>query len=1022
MTFSIKHLSTGRRRKRKLLGRYRRILTNNRKYVRTTNILGWILFVLSTFLYLGTMYPTVAFWDCGEFISSSAYLQVGHQPGAPLYQLLGAIISVLSFGNGKVAAILINSLSAISAGISVMLLFHIFLYLFNKYSEKYIGNFVAAFMASAIFALTDSFWTSATEAEVYAMSFLFTTLCIRTILHWEERPDSRWIVLLCFIFGLSFGVHPLTLLVIPAIVFIVYFHYKKISFKTITLASLVSLAIIFVAMNAFSWLLQLIEVSWWLFVLLIVVLAGLLLLSYKKHIPLLNSFVFCVAFFLVGCSTYLLIGIRGCDYLPMNESRVTDAKTLNEYISREAFTKAPVFYGAYYTDWPPKSFELKDNKKLEPVFDKELMVVFPRMWNYTSDSYVNNYVAWTGDAKYSVNINGEDVPKPSYWQNLSFFLRYQVGYMYLRYLVWNFAGRTNDIQGDGSLTNGQGQTGLFLIDRLYKIDEGETKASLHNKANNKYFAIPLILCLIGMFYHLAKDPKRFLFVMAIFVMYSIGLVVYLNSAAYEVRERDYVFLPSFMAVSIWIGIGMLGISQIIANIVRIRKPRYILPVFLIIPIWMGIENFNDHNHRHQYTAYNFAVSLLNSCEKDAILIVDGDNDTYPLWYCQNVEHIRQDVRVVNRELLNNASTITSLIKPMPKSEACKLIMKRNNYKDGIMTAVNIVPSFNVLDMEEALKLLYSSKGDDAKFKDYFKTLHTNKFKIKREDGTIKLALDVLSLPKSDIVILDLLTSNPNRPVYFSSYSNQDFIGLDDYLSLEGFAYKVKGKKVSYDGEVVAQKAGAIDEQKMYENIMHNFSFKNFNKHIYFNEIERSIVQLYTQNIRALAYKLLQKGEKDKALALINKCLQTFPTNIHSYPLHLADMAIIYSVCGEEEEGVRLLRESLNDFETFMDEYCKGTIRFQSEQRIEAANKISYYLDLCLLSEDWGEERLRVELAESFFSVIKPYLEITYRQKKMMILQNEDFYAQEIEAMDEMIGRIRDFAKVYEEELPEENLK
>ncbi|MCF0210011.1 MAG: hypothetical protein HUK18_01620, partial [Bacteroidales bacterium] len=201
-----------------------------------------------------------------------------------------------------------------------------------------------------------------------------------------------------------------------------------------------------------------------------------------------------------------------------------------------------------------------------------------------------------------------------------------------------------------------------------------------------------------------------------------------------------------------------------------------------------------------------------------------------------------------------------------------------------------------------------------------------------------------------------------------------------------------------------------------------FSFKNFNKHIYFNEIERSIVQLYTQNIRALAYKLLQKGEKDKALALINKCLQTFPTNIHSYPLHLADMAIIYSVCGEEEEGVRLLRESLNDFETFMDEYCKGTIRFQSEQRIEAANKISYYLDLCLLSEDWGEERLRVELAESFFSVIKPYLEITYRQKKMMILQNEDFYAQEIEAMDEMIGRIRDFAKVYEEELPEENLK
>lgn len=1017
MTSLLKRLSTGRHRKRRLLGRYRRILTNNKKYIRTVNILGWVLCFLSMGLYIFTMYPTVSFWDSGEFLSSSSHLQIGHQPGAPLYQIIGALLSSLAFGNGKVVAMIVNSLSAISAGISIMLLFHIFLYLFNKYSERYVGNILAAFLASSIFALTDSFWTSATEAEVYTMSFLFTTLCIRTILHWDEKPNERWIILLCFILGLSVGIHPLTMLSIPAIVVIIYFHYKRISLKNIIIAIIISLIALLVFTQAFPTILYLANISMFVLVLLFILLFGLLFISYRKKIAWLNSLVFCVLFFFIGCSSYTIVLLRGKEYLPMNEYRIENAKDLNNYISRQAYTKAPLLYGAYYTDWPPKDFEIKDNK-LEPIFDKELMTVFPRMWNYNSESYINNYVAWTGEPKNSVNINGEDIPKPSFVQNLSYFISYQLGYMYFRYLFWNFTGRTNDMQGDGSLTNGQAKTGLYLTDKLYNIYEGETTESLSNKANNKYFLVPFLLCLIGMFYHLSKDSKRFLFVATIFLMYSVAIVVYLNSTAYEVRERDYVYLPSFMAVSIWIGIGMLGISQIIANIIRLRKPRYILPIFLIVPIWIGIENFDDHNHHHQYTAYNFAVSMLNSCERNSILIVDGDNDTYPLWYCQNVEHIREDVRVINRELLNNSYTIDKLKINFPKSPAIKLLMKPEQYKDGVMTAASIVPSFDVLDMKEGLSMLYASKGDDKKFKDYFKTLHTNKFKIHRSDGEIDLNLDMLSLPKSDIVILDILASNPERPVYFSSYSNLDFINLDDYLSLEGFAYRVNGKKVSTKGEVIAQKVGALDDEKMYENIMHGFSFKNFNNNIYFNDTERSIIKFYVQNIRSLAYKLLQKDEREKALALIDKYLVNFPTKIHYYPLALADMALICSVCDKEDMATKLLETSLTNFENFMERYLQGTIRFQSEKRLEAAEKINYYMDLCLLAEDWGEEDIRVSLAESFFKVIRPYLEITYRQKKIMLLNN-NYYSNEIENIDELIRQIQDFAKHYEEVLPEQ---
>lgn len=361
--------------------------------------------------------------------------------------------------------------------------------------------------------------------------------------------------------------------------------------------------------------------------------------------------------------------------------------------------------------------------------------------------------------------------------------------------MWNFCGRTNDIQGYGDLTNGTYQTGFYYIDKLLSVDEGRTYQSITNKANNKYFAIPLLLCLIGIFYHIIKDSKRFLFLGTIFIMYSLAIVVYTNVPAYEPRERDYVFLPSFMVVSIWMGIGILGISQIIANLIRVKHPRYVLPIFLIVPIWMFAQNINDHNHRHNYTARNFAISMLNSCDKDAILFTDGDNDTYPLWYAQFVEHIRTDVKVINRQMLNNSYYIDLLKIYSDSIKGINLTFNNKDYADGIMDEIQILPNFDTIDLKKAIQIVQEDKIPDIKFGNHLKNLNYNKFTTKIDGKTIVFNIDASVISKSDIIILDIIASNPGRTIYFSSYSNTDFLSLDEYLSLEGLRTKLQEKKL-----------------------------------------------------------------------------------------------------------------------------------------------------------------------------------------------------------------------------------
>ncbi|MFA6200065.1 MAG: DUF2723 domain-containing protein [Bacteroidales bacterium] len=384
------------------------------KHKKTVNYIGWILGLLTSILYILCAEPTLSFWDCGEYILTSSKLQVGHPPGAPLFQIFGAFFSIFSFGNTKLIPILINSLSAIASGLTITFLFWIIVRIMYRFSERYISNIYAGIIGALVFAFSDTFWNSAIEAEVYALSILFTAITFWSILKWDEKPHPKWILLITFLIGLSIGVHLLSLLVLPAILLIVYFHYSKPTMPGIITTLLISI----LSLGLILWLiipgtLKLISFNPSLIIILIsVILIGLVILSIWKKLPLLNTTVLAITFFLIGYSTFFVLAIRADSDTPINEYKPNTAGRLVSYLNRDAYGDTPLLYGPSYTAIPPKEFKMTE-KGLEPVFERELMMVFPRMWNYNNPAYESGYVEWVGMPQDTVIIDGEIRAKPS---------------------------------------------------------------------------------------------------------------------------------------------------------------------------------------------------------------------------------------------------------------------------------------------------------------------------------------------------------------------------------------------------------------------------------------------------------------------------------------------------------------------------------------------------------------------------------------------------------------------------------
>ncbi len=969
---------------------------------KSINIVGWILAFLSTFVYVTTMYPTIAFWDSGEFVTTAATLQVGHAPGAPFYQILGSFLAIFGFHSPTWICRLVSLISPLAMGLSVMFLFWILMRMLERFSAARPGNIIASAVGALTFAFLDSVWFSATETEVYALAVLLSLIVLWAVLKWDSNSQKRYLLLATYVLGVAVTVHQLSLLVLPASIIVFYFHKRRTGYKgLLAYLGIGALALVLLLWLSYSGVLKYLSLfpvpAIGLLVYLIAASIALLLaLRFKK--PWLEFSILALTFYFIGLSTYCIIPIRSSADVPINTQSPDTTERLLDYTLRSNYTSAPLFYGQYYTALPPESF-IQKPQTIEPVFAKEQMTVFPRMWDYQSSASENGYIEWTGLPEDMVLVNGEMRPKPTFSQNLTFLFSYQINYMYFRYLLINFCGRTNDMQGYGDSKNSQWSVGINAVDRLMGVDNREVNPQA-SKAKNSYFAIPLLLSLIGMFYQASKDTKHFTVNALLFFYNSLALVFFLNMSAYQARERDYIYLLSFAAMAMWLSIGVISISLRLVKLLKLRKPRYVAWIFLFVPALLFCQNFDDHNHFGQFTARNYAISLLESCEKDAVLFTNGDNDTFPLWYVQQIEGVRRDVRVVNLQLLNSTSYIEGLQHAQYSSKPLKTTLTPSQYDSLLLLSVH--PSFDTVDLTSAIAQLPAVPSSDYAGLS-LKHFNTNRFSITLGSENIVFKLPMLDLQRSNLAMLDIIAQNINsRPVYFSSYSVSDFAGLDSLVQKEGLVFRL---------------AKNWDAEHSFETFTKRFQWQNFAKEgIYYNETEREIASLFVKSGIELAYRLFERGERGKSLAVCRLLSEKMPFSYFYTAETACDMAILFSAMGEKQSAKPFLDVACREFGTKMQFYLTATPSSQAQQRPEAFNLVNQWLRLLTQAEEMGFEDIRIPLAESYFPITQQYLSVIFQRMEQMILQPE-LYEEEIRRQISQIEEIYALSEVYEEPLP-----
>ena len=632
-------------------------------YRRWNNITGWFLFVVSAIVYLLTIEPTVSFWDCGEFILSAFKLQVGHPPGAPLFLMMGRVATLFAGSDTSKVAITVNILSALCSAFAIMFLFWTITHLVRKglvnggtLEAKHVPAILGSGVVGALaYTFSDTFWFSAVEGELYALSSLIIALVFWGMLKWEEEADKpysgRWIILIAYIMGLGLGVHRLNLLIIPVLVFVYYFKKYEVTtrgvIKTFLMSILLLWLMVFVIMPGVP------EVAGWFELLFVNVIglpynSGLLFymvalfgaLAFGIHYSLkhkrviLNYVMTSLIVIMIGYSSYAMIMIRSSARPPMNQNNPSDVFSLSYYINMKQYGSAPKFFGNYYsapvTDVKKViSGYNKTNGKYLPYYhpeysySKQFETVFPRMYSSEPD-HESAYKYWGKVVGRKFTVGSENGTKvcPTFGENLRYFFRYQIGFMYMRYFMWNFAGRQNDIQGNGNSIQGNWISGIKFIDeaRLGNLDKIPEDLK-DNPGNNKYYLLPLLLGLAGMFWQYRKNANGFWLVMAFFIMTGLAIVVYLNQYPNQPRERDYAYVGSFYAFAIWIGIGFMFVCEMLQKLLGKKGALAVtfVGLMLAVPVIMGSQNWDDHDRSGRYTARDIGANYLKSCAPNSIL-------------------------------------------------------------------------------------------------------------------------------------------------------------------------------------------------------------------------------------------------------------------------------------------------------------------------------------------------------------------------------------------------------------------
>ncbi|HRG59610.1 MAG TPA: DUF2723 domain-containing protein [Bacteroidia bacterium] len=971
-------------------------------YKLINTITGWAIFLIAAFVYLSTIEPTASFWDCGEYISTAFKLEVGHPPGAPLFNLIGRFFTLFSDEHG--AAKMINAMNGICSAFTILFLFWTITAFAKKIAlksgelngVKILTIIGSGIVGSLAYTFSDSFWFSAVEGEVYAMSSFFTAIVFWAILKWEEVADEphslRWIILIAFLMGLSIGVHLLNLLAIPAIVFVYYFKRYKISRNGFILTSIISVLTLGIVQAGIipgivSWAakFELFFVnslgmpfnSGTIFYFILVFSAATWGLWYttKKNKPAWNTGILAITMLLIGYSSFFTLVIRSQANTPMDENNPENAINLLSYLNREQYGDWPILYGQYYNapldpaqpykDGNPiytkdekagKYVITQDKKNSIPNYDKRFCTLFPRMHS-DQRNHVSGYREWANIQGTPVTVtdqNGESktIMKPTFGENLSFFFKYQIGHMYARYFMWNFVGRQNDIQGHGGVLKGNWLSGIAPIDAARLGPQENLPSSMTtNKGYNRFYFLPLILGLIGLFFHFKKDKLDGFIVFLLFVLTGVAIIVYLNNTPYQPRERDYGYVGSFYAFAIWIGIGVFAIAETLSKKVsaRIATVMAIIVGLFGAPIIMAKEGWDDHDRSDRYTARDFAANYLNSCAPNAILFTNGDNDTFPLWYAQEVEGIRTDVRVVNLSLSNTDWYIEQMRRKAYDSDPIPLTLKEEQYRQGTRDYVPVYYNPNIIKDStryysvKQLMEFVGSEDPQAKIQTQsgmeLSYLPTDKVLIPVDsatvvnNGTVPKGMEnqvLKALPwkikkqyimKNDLMIMDIIaTNNWKRPIYFAVTVGDDaYMNLEPYFQLEGLAYRLVPMRMqTFDGQT-----GKANTDIMYNNMMNKFKWGGMSTDgVYMDENNLRMTMNLRNNFARLAEALLAEGKTEQAKKALEKCMKEMPRKNIPYNYFMLPIAEVYYKLGMNKEANELLKDIANIYEEDLNYYFR----------------------------------------------------------------------------------------------------
>ena len=957
-------------------------------------ILGWTVFAISLLTYWLTVEPTASFWDAGEYITTASNLEVGHPPGAPLYQLLGAFFSIFAMSPDNIA-LTINLMSVFASAFTILFMFWSITILLTNLVVKHENLstitqkaiLASALVGSLAFAFTDSFWYNAVEAEVYASAACIMAILFYSGLRWEREMNTargdRWVVLIAFIIGLSFGVHFMGLLTIPAIGFLYYFrNTKEITLKNFLVANVVVVAILlFIFKLLLPMTLRFFSASELFFVNNLglpfnsgTIFATLLFIALfyfgfkatrKRGFVQLNTLLLCILFIFIGFSSWLMLPIRANAGVVINENNPNNARELLAYYNREQYPETHLFYGPQFTeiyagldpDNPYKDDKHKYEKDEEAGkyiivnnyknasqnTDDAHKAILPRMW---SIEHATNYLEYTDGLEFNVKrqfrsesrlveevnkfkqaynenlVDSEDyhsflqnfgpyldIEKPSFSDNMKFMFEFQFGYMYWRYFMWNFTGRQNDVQGQLDNLNGNWLSGIKFIDEWHLGSQENLPSDvLENKARNTYYFLPLILGIIGLLFHFMNDKKNFWVLLVFFLFTGLALKVYLNERPFEPRERDYALVGSFYVFAIWIGFGVYALFEMLKDYL---KPKLALPIvftvtLLAAPVLLISQNWDDHDRSGRYTAQSMGKMYLDSCDENAILFTIGDNDTFALWYAQNIEGYRQDVRIVNTSLFQTDWYIDDMRKKAFTSDPVPTQLTHDQYRYGSRDFLFYQETkADTLDIDRWMDWIADDSERTTVALESGQTANTFPTKVVRipvdkeavlrngivpekdadlivDEIFITLKGDVLY--KNRMMMLDIVASNNwERPIYFSggSFGDDDYLWMKDYLQLEGVVYKLVPIKTPVDPRNPFD-MGRIDTDKMYDIVMSYDWGNSGSPDIYHDTETRRNGITYRSNLARLAEALIEEGKYEKAENILDLAMEKMPVKYFEY--------------------------------------------------------------------------------------------------------------------------------------------